>query len=198
MTDEWNSGWPTLFRVSSPPHHCIPFSQPPPLPSFQPLFLPLSFAPPLHPGEASSLPHYSDVIAPPSDVTTHVASTLPRGQRPLSVPAPLPRSLSIIILSIKDREFVGIVERSGWISRLLGKGFKFLRFISGGNKKLFEDRVEKLEKVITNVTRVTFIMLYETINYPRVVPSSLLPDHGGIISLYNVPPSSILFRSYDQ
>lgn len=78
------------------------------------------------------------------------------------------------------------------------KDSNFFDLFPWGNKKLFEDRIEKLEKVITNVTRVTFIMLYETINYPRVVPSSLLPDHGGIISLYNVPPSSILFRSYDQ
>lgn len=65
VTDEWNSGWPTLFRVNPSPTTApaFPFRSP---------LLPTSFSlfPPLphrHPGEASSpysLPHYSDVITP--------------------------------------------------------------------------------------------------------------------------------------
>lgn len=107
VTDEWNSGWPTLFRV--PPHHCVPFSQSPPSPF---LSTPFSLFPsfPLHPGEASSLPHYSDVIAPPSDVTTHVASTLPRGQRPLSAPpSPLPFPFFI------NYNILSVVDKGSWI-----------------------------------------------------------------------------------
>lgn len=85
------------FASTPHPGARIPFSQPLLLPSFQPLFP--SFLHP-HPGEASSLPHYSDVITPPSDVTTHVASTFPRGQRPPSFRSSLPFFLSARQLSV--------------------------------------------------------------------------------------------------
>lgn len=68
------------------PHHgaCIPFSQPPP----SNLFFPLPSAPP-PPSERSLESVQSAALLwrnhTPSDVTTHVASTSPRGQRPPSV-----------------------------------------------------------------------------------------------------------------
>lgn len=68
------------------PHHgaCIPFSQPPP----SNLFFPLPSA--LPPPSGRSLESVQSAALlwrnhTPSDVTTHVASTSPRGQRPPSV-----------------------------------------------------------------------------------------------------------------
>lgn len=68
------------------PHHgaCIPFSQPPP----SNLFFPLPSAPPPPSGRSLESVQSAALLwrnHTPSDVTTHVASTSPRGQRPPSV-----------------------------------------------------------------------------------------------------------------
>lgn len=149
------------------PHHgaCIPFSQPPP----SNLFFPLPSAPPPPSGRSLESVQSAALLwrnHTPSDITTHVASTSPRGQRPPSVLLflffPLVFSVNYSQLSIERIERICEFVESVPVVRIrarineyrcffffgkrriarIGRDWKFIQFIC---VKLFTSRVETLK-----------------------------------------------------